>query len=364
VRFNWKLLTTALLSGLSLAITSSGAQGALPEVEQAKVQTVVSLDAPKPDVVRDDHPPLSKELKIPIYEWKATDGVAPQAVIVAMHGTTLHAGVFDYLGHKLAKEHYVVVAPDWHGFGRWLSEPETYGGKDNGVSFYKSKADLIRLLNALHRDYPGLPVYCLGESVGANLALWVGGVSRNLTDGLILSSPCISRRNPYYLPIVRDFFTLAVAPHKKFKLYGYAKTYLTEDPDVIRIYLADPLMRKRMGLYESLQSLHANNSSLWYVADIPESLPILVIEGTKDKMFNQSKLPEFLERVPSKDQTVVELKNRGHIQIETPFVRNDVETAIFSWLANQQRKNSAIVKNRGTDSTASLSANPNQSVTQ
>jgi alpha-beta hydrolase superfamily lysophospholipase len=291
-------------------------------------------------VVREDSPPFSTELNIPIYQWHRSGDSAPRAVLVFIHGTSLHGGVYDVVARALAAQGYLVFAEDMRGFGRWLSEPDKYE-PSNGISGYESRADLIKLLCLIRRDYPNLPVYAVGESLGANLALWVASVAPKLIDGVVMSSPCIQRRSTreeMCPTMVVDFLKFLVMPNRQIPLAPYARRYLSENQDVIRAYINDPLMKKSVTIVESLKSLHTNRSCLWFANHIPASMPILVFEGTNDQMMNQAFLPGFMKRVNVSDCTMVELAGKGHIQLETPYVSNYVEGYLTGWLNSHADK--------------------------
>jgi len=297
-----------------------------------------------PSVTRDDAPPCAKELNIPIYEWQCPS-VPSRAVLLFIHGTTLHGGVYDTIARSLAAKGYISFAPDLRGFGRWISEPDNYA-LNHRISFFDSRADLIRLLGLIHRDYPNLPIFCVGESVGANLSLWLASVAPNLIDGIAISSPCVIRRKTSEVlctTMVVDFLKAAVNPNRKVPIAPYARRFLSESPDVIEAYINDPKMRKTVTVYESLQSLHTNRSCLWFVEHIPSDIPIIVFKGTNDRMFNQDHLSDFMKRVTVSDYTLVPLEGKGHIQLETPYVSEKVEGLLTQWLNRHSQTNNPLL---------------------
>jgi alpha-beta hydrolase superfamily lysophospholipase len=297
-----------------------------------------------PLAMRDDVPPYAKELNIPIYEWQCPK-VPPRAVLLFIHGTTLHGGVYDTIARSLAAKGYIGFAPDLRGFGRWVSEPDNYA-LNHRISFFDSRADLIRLLGLINRDYPNLPIFCVGESVGANLSLWLASVAPNLIDGIAISSPCVVRRKTIEVlcpTMVVDFLKAAVNPNRKVPIAPYARRFLSESPDVIEAYLNDPKMRKTVTVYESLQSLHTNRSCLWFVEHIPSDISIIVFKGTNDRMFNQDHLSDFMKRITVSDYTLVPLEGKGHIQLETPYFSAKVEGLLTQWLNKHSETNHPLL---------------------
>jgi alpha-beta hydrolase superfamily lysophospholipase len=302
-------------------------------------------------VVRQDDSQLSRSLELPLYTWQAT-GVAPKAVIVTIHGVTLHGAVFDKVASELARSGYFVVSPDLRGFGRWYLGNDKFLN-DGGVSFYKSRADLIRLLAKLKATYPSLPIFCVGESLGANLALWLASVCPSYVSGVVVSSPCVKRKLDLCSPMVVDTIKATANCKHQFPTEPYVRRYLSEDPRIIESYLADPLMRKTMSVYESFQSLHAARSTLWFVDKIPGNIPVLVFEGTKDKMFFPKQIEPLLRKIPASDKNVVWLKGKGHIQLETPHASSEVIKTISAWLdehSGQSKNQAALLSTENSSS--------------
>jgi alpha-beta hydrolase superfamily lysophospholipase len=304
-------------------------------------------------VLREDVNQLSQELSVPIIKWSRPDSV-PIAVLIALHGSTLHGGTFDQLAREMVARGYMVVAPDIRGFGRWLSEKDTYTDGEE-IRFYKDRADLVMLLQRLRREHPSTPLYCIGESMGSNMSLWVASVHPDLVDGVILSSPCIQRHWCINKTMMKDFFKAVRAPHHQVPTAPYARRYLSESKDVTEGYLADPGIRKTMSAYESFQSFHVNRTCLLYVENIPQHMPILVIEGTQDKMYVADAVKPLMKRISSNDKTVHFLPNRGHIHLETAHIKPDVVKTVDEWLRTRIQTASARKRNA-----PSISAKPNE----
>ncbi|MFX4543501.1 alpha/beta fold hydrolase, partial [Acinetobacter baumannii] len=77
-------------------------------------------------------------------------------------------------------------------FGRWKTEAASYHG-DNKVHFSQTKEDLLRVTDELRRSNPDTKIYAMGESLGANFAIWLASSKPTLVDGVICSGPCYKR---------------------------------------------------------------------------------------------------------------------------------------------------------------------------
>lgn len=284
------------------------------------------------EVIREDEPKIAKDIKQPVYHW--VDKEKPlHGLIVAIHGATLHGGAFDPMARKLAEQGYETYAPDLRGFGRWVTD----GGKtvpEGEIAFYRSREDIVGLILALREQRPNIPIYMMGESLGANLSLWIASVHPNLIDGVVIASPCSSRRSGMSPTLVADFAKFWVNMKRNIPLEPYAKRFLSEDPKVTEGYIKDPGNRKTMTFWESMQSMHVNKSSLMYVDQIPANMHILCIVGENDKLYKASAAKELMKRIPSPSARLIVLKNRGHIHFETPYIKEDVLQDVTSWLSD------------------------------
>lgn len=284
------------------------------------------------EVIREDEPKIAKDVKQPVYHWVDKDKPV-QAIIVAIHGATLHGGAFDPMARKLAEQGYETFAPDLRGFGRWcIDNHKTV--PDGEIAFYRSREDIVGLLLALREQRPNVPIYMMGESLGANLSLWVGSVHPNLINGIVIASPCSERRSGLSPTLVADFAKFWVDMKRDIPLKPYAKRFLSEDDNVTKAYIQDPGNRKTMTFWESMQSMHANKSSLMYVEQIPKDMHILCIVGENDKLYKASAARDLMKRIPSPSASLIVLKDRGHIHFETPYIKDDVFNRVNNWLTD------------------------------
>ncbi len=130
---------------------------------------------------------------LPLKVWRAEG--SPRAVIVALHGFNMYSAHFQEAGPWWAARGVTVYAPDQRGFGG-APERGIWGGTE---AMAADARDLVRLVRGRH---PGTPVYLLGSSMGASLAI------RALTlddppqvDGAILVAPAVwggAALHPFY----------------------------------------------------------------------------------------------------------------------------------------------------------------------
>ncbi len=99
--------------------------------------------------------------------WQGED--APRGVVQIAHGICDHVERYDHLADWLVEHGFVVVANDHLGHGKSWQEPERQGafGEKNGWELALS--DMERLREQTAAQYPGLPYFLLGHSMGSFL---------------------------------------------------------------------------------------------------------------------------------------------------------------------------------------------------
>jgi len=288
------------------------------------------LGAPaRADVVRSEQEELSNSSNLPITEWR-DENTKLLGIIVMIHGVTLHAGVFDVAARNLASSGFLVVAPDLRGFGRWVAN-ESVPEEDRKVNYTRSLGDTITLIEHLREQHPQMPIFCAGESLGANMAINLAAIRPEAVDGLILSSPCIYRRifiGPYMVPdAVKSF-----KPSTQLSMKWYIGKRLSDDPKVEKGYRLDPSIRKTLSFRELIQSKYALQRGVLAARKVPAKIPVLILQGTADNLFKPEGVNALMAMLPCADEKVQWFKGRGHLLLETAYIRPEVVSTINGWL--------------------------------
>jgi len=277
-----------------------------------------------------DQSDIGRELKVPVHQW--SDAAAePKGIIVAVQGLTLYGRTYDSLARHLVDRGYTVYAPDLRGFGDWRSRAAEFGG-DSGVHFTQSKEDLTNVLAALRRRYRGMPIYCLGESLGANYALWEASTDPQLLDGVIVAGTCYKlslHPTPRWLV---GILSGLVHPKHPLNLAPYMRPILSNDRTITEACLSDPEMCTALSATDLIKSSITRKHTMELIANIPESLPILLIAGAKDKIQKTKTIPQMVKQIGSKKVTVVVLEHKGHLLFEHQQLDPEVAQTIDDWL--------------------------------
>ncbi len=111
----------------------------------------------------------------------------PRAVILALHGFNDYSNAFAYPGARLARQGIATFAYDQRGFGI-APMPGRWAGTDAMVN------DAVTALVVLRQRYPGVPLYLMGESMGAAIAILAANRGAQ-ADGFIILAPAVWGRS-------------------------------------------------------------------------------------------------------------------------------------------------------------------------
>jgi alpha-beta hydrolase superfamily lysophospholipase len=334
------------------------------------ISSALQADA---DVVRESTISVANQHFDYVYRW-ADPEVKPRAVAVIVHGLTMHGLVYDAFARHLAKLGIIVYAPDLRGYGRWYKEVATFDNativhtdpaflvsapdfpQDSSIQqgstfcqpmqnrktpelrseidYDKSRADLLELVTALKNEHPDLPLYCMGESMGAGFAMYAAAEKPDCVDGLILSSPAIKRRLHLFSRVALDVSKGFASPKKELDLSRYIRCFASRDNQVIDEVLSDPLVRKRMSLVDLLKTLQAIRPNLKYAERIGANTPVLIIQGKDDQILRADAVMQLMAHLNTSDDTVRWFKHKGHLILETAYLQPDADAlnTIDTWI--------------------------------
>jgi len=160
---------------------------------------------------------------------------APRGRIVALHGFGDHKGAFEGLGRWLAERGFGLLAYDQRGFGEQRDRP-FWPGTEALV------AQARRVVAGERARHPDLPLWLLGDSMGAAVALLAAsGPEAVPVEGLILVAPAVwggETMPRFYRATMRALATLL--PWLRLSGRGLP-VRPAEDLEVVRALARDPL---------------------------------------------------------------------------------------------------------------------------
>jgi alpha-beta hydrolase superfamily lysophospholipase len=288
----------------------------------------------------------TKALKIPTYEWMPADST-PKALVLGVHGLTLHGRRFRVLARLLSVNGIGFVAPDMRGFGRCkfddknqFSTPEDDKSK---VNHHKSYDEIVQLSRLMKQKYPGVRLIALGESLGCTFCVRLAAEHPDLVDAILLSAPAVRLNVKMFVGhgTVKHGMESVVSRGHEMDLHAFLTNLVSTRQDVVDEMLDDPLILKQM----PMPALYATDRFVAETAKwgkgTPPHLPVLILQGSQDGCVSPKHVTTLMNNMPSDDQTLAWRGHYGHLQLETMFMRDKVIDAIVNFLHDHTHDNEA-----------------------
>ena len=221
------------------------------------------------------------------FQHWAPDGDV-KAAISLVHGLGEHSGRYAHVADTYNAAGYAVIAFDTRGHGR------SPGGRGH-TPFDPTMDDIAALLVRGAELYPGKPQFLYGHSLG----------------GLLVLTYCL-RRTPSLAGVVGTSSGLA-SPLLEQKLkIGAAKilgsllptvsvptgldaNLISRDPEVVKAYLADPLVHDKASLALGRDGAIGAETALANAGQF--RLPLLLVHGTADQVAYAKGSEEFASKL-------------------------------------------------------------------
>jgi alpha-beta hydrolase superfamily lysophospholipase len=267
-------------------------------------------------------------------EWISSDGIKifgkywpveqPRAVLHIVHGMGEHIQRYEAVAAFYNQAGIAVMGNDHRGHG--LSD----GKRGHIPNFTVLLDEVDHLLEESNKLFPGVPRFLFGQSLGGNVVLNYALRRKPALAGVIASSAWIQ------LAFRPDAISLMAGKLLK-KLYPtftqptkLNPMHLSTDPEVGRIYQADPLVHDRITAAMGTEMLDAADYLDQYSGDFP--VPLLLMHGNEDQIISYDAAQQFAERV-SGDVTFVPWEGLYH-ELHNEIRREEVLNTSLQWITD------------------------------
>lgn len=333
-----KSFLATVLSGLLLVATAifNSTLAAESTMPSSYVENVSPELAAKYKYTEDGG--FTDQLHIPTYQWMPAQG-KPRAIVLGIHGLTLHGRRFRVLARSLAINGIGFVAMDMRGFGRCFfgvdaKQFSTPGDDRTKIDHHKSMEDIAQLAKAVKTQYPDIPLIALGESLGCTFCVKLAADYPDLIFGTILSAPAVKVNHDMYIGNnqIKAGLKSVILPDHEMDLTGFFAELCSSRKDVQKEMMDDPLILKKITLRRLIATdLFVEKTSEWGKKTDPR-LKILILQGSSDGCVSAKHVTDLMNSMPSDDQNLAWRGKFGHLQLETIFMRAPIIDAIGSWL--------------------------------
>ena len=248
---------------------------------------------------------------------------SPERVLLLVHGFAEHSGRYEHVGAWFAARGCAVHAYDQRGHGR------SEGARGHVRRFADFLDDLDAMLAAVRAEHPGLRPHLVGHSMGglvvaAALCEREPDVASAVTSGALLAiSQAHSRGRILAARVLRR-----VAPRLALAA-GLDVAGLSNDPEVARAYLADPLVFRTMTTSLAVELMGAVERTARSAGQV--RAPLLMLHGEADPLCPVTGTRAFFESLtvePRRIQTYPDLRHEIFNEPEQARVFEDV----LAWL--------------------------------
>ena len=249
----------------------------------------------------------------------------PRGILQIAHGMTEHIGRYEGFMTYLAENGFIVCGHDHLGHGKTAVGEEEFGyfAKKDGAGIVCR--DVLAFGKAIREEYPGLPFFLLGHSMGsfivrcairdypdacdALIVMGTGGKNPLSAIGLLMARLIRAIRGEKHVSRLISY--VAFSSYNKRAGSDHPFAWISRDPDVLAKRDADPFCTFpfTVSAMHDLISLQSRcNKRSWYDG-IRTDLPILLVSGEEDPVGNYGKgVEEVYEKLIAQGVTDVSRK--------------------------------------------------------
>ena len=250
-----------------------------------------------------------------------------ERALLLVHGWAEHSGRYDEVGGWLAERGCAVHAYDQRGHGH------SGGARGHVRAFDELLDDLGCVLEEVRRAEPRLPLFVLGHSLGGLVVATFLVERAPALTGAILSGPVLA------LPegvsrgrIVAARWLRRLLPRLPMGS-GVDPQGLSRDPEVVRRYLADPLVHRRMTVSLASEILGAVPRTAAGAGRV--GVPTLVLHGAEDPICAPQGSRDFAAGLRAKGSALQILPGLRHEILNEPE-REQVYRSMLDWMRLQE----------------------------
>jgi alpha-beta hydrolase superfamily lysophospholipase len=221
------------------------------------------------------------------------------------------------------------------GFGRNRTGHDFCEGRDCKaiVDYKKTVDDLAKLAGLMKAKYPGVPLYLMGESLGATVCLAVAAKVPQYVDGLVLSGTAVTKNSLMFdepgtiVAVSESLFD----PKHRVKIKTFVDKLVSDDPGIAQEMENDPLIPKNLRLGELIKTALFTGKTISYSKQVAPNTPVLILQGGKDKCVVPDAAIKLAANLRTSDQAMRWLYAHGHLLLETSYVSPTALDSMTIW---------------------------------
>ncbi len=248
-----------------------------------------------------------------------------KALVVTVHGLGLHHGAYTPFAQQVQKYGLGIISFDVRGFGTYRND-EVYQRIDFGAII----TDLQNILKVLRRDYPGLPIFILGESMGGAIALRITALSPELVDGCISSVPSGTR---FHAKTTALKVAMNLLKNRREQLdFGHSVIgQATKKSDLRMNWQDDPQARMKFSAIDLVTFQRFMNDNIKYAERITNT-PVIIFQGYCDQLVKPLGTLALYQAITNHDKDLLFIGHAEHLIFEEGQFDQDVVDGLMAWI--------------------------------
>ena len=258
-----------------------------------------------------------------LYRQAWLPDIAPKAILLIVHGIAEHSGRYMNLVNYFVPKGYAVYSFDLRGHGK-------SDGKRSYIerfSYYID--DLQTFFNLVRTENPNAKIFLVGHSMGSTISIDYALEHQSELQGLIISGTTLKLGSSISKTAILMAKILSVLM-PKMGVSALDPGGISRDPVVVAAYVNDPLnytgkLSARFGV-ELLKTMEMLQSGLSEI-----NLPILIMQGSQDRISDPASSKLLFDGVGSKDKTMKIYEGFYHEIFNDPE-RQQVFSDMEAWI--------------------------------
>jgi len=252
--------------------------------------------------------------------WQPED--RPQAAICLVHGMGEHSGRYVHVADRLTKAGYVLFTFDLRGHGK------SEGPRGHTPSYEALMQDISFLLEAANKQFPQLPYFLYGHSLGGNLVLNYVLRYKPQLKGVIVTGPWL--RLAFEPPVFKVTFGKVMNKIRPSfsQSSGLDTKALSHDSEVVHAYENDPLIHDHISARMFIGIYQSGHWALEHALEF--SLPLLLMHGGADKIISVEASREFAGKIT--ENCTFKIWDNLYHEIHNEPEKEEVFKFLIDWL--------------------------------
>jgi alpha-beta hydrolase superfamily lysophospholipase len=282
------------------------------------------------DVRCQDQCTEATETHLPVYLWQDA-ARRPKGIVLLLHGIGERAYSLNYLAQQLVSGGFVVYGLDERGHGWWHFHQKK-GDPGYSCDFIRTVKDVDRLLSLLRKQHPSIPVFLVGESVGAAVAWRAAIDTPDAVDGIVLAGTGCRLKYANVSWIMSDILRNCWRWNHQINIVRYQRRYGSDDLPAFDEILKDREQRKTLTLNEVMGARRFLQKNCKFARQLEPHIPVLVIQGANDKILSAESAEKVFDATSASDKRYILVPECGHVLLGISRLKSIVNDSIITFL--------------------------------